>query len=145
MKKKGSALLVVVIVMGVVFLMATMMIDSTLKSNKDVSKDLNDLQAYYLADSGVNYGISYLCALYDSSGSLNTTFNNSKTNLFGDADAAYNITITKVNSNNFNIVSIGTYKNFTKKIYEQIQIIQNTSNGNSTFYYTALGISKKVY
>ncbi|WP_416175899.1 pilus assembly PilX N-terminal domain-containing protein [Clostridium sp.] len=53
MKKKGVALLIVIIVMMVVFSMAVFMIDTSIKNRSLSSNALDKTHAYYSAESGI--------------------------------------------------------------------------------------------
>ena len=97
MKKKGSALLVVVIIMSIVFTMAIIMIGSTLKSNKQVRKDYYDVQSYYCAETGMNETIDDICFFFENEYDISDYINN-QDNLFNNSNASYDVTVNVISS-----------------------------------------------
>ena len=51
MKKKGSALINVTIIMTLAFLLVAISVDRSLKSYRRIQENLDDIRAYYLAES----------------------------------------------------------------------------------------------
>ncbi|AZV55569.1 PilX N-terminal domain-containing pilus assembly protein [Clostridium sp. AWRP] len=60
MKKRGSALIVVIIIMTVTFLLAAFMVDTSIKSNRAASDTSDKTRAYYSAETGIYDFINYV-------------------------------------------------------------------------------------
>ncbi|AGY76860.1 pilus assembly PilX N-terminal domain-containing protein [Clostridium autoethanogenum] len=60
MKKRGSALIVVIIIMTVTFLLAAFMVDTSIKSNRVASDTSDKTRAYYSAETGIYDFINYV-------------------------------------------------------------------------------------
>jgi len=98
MKKKGSALLVTIIIMSVIFTMAVIMISSTLKSNRQVRKDYNEVQSYYCAETGINDVMDDVCKLFENNKNI-SDYVNEQNNLFDNSNASYKVTANVISSN----------------------------------------------
>ena len=142
MKKKGAALLIVVIIMSIVFMMAAIMVDISIKSNKVVRDNFQDKQAYYCAESGINTLTKYLCSNFEmayGNGNVNpSTITNlgitfADNNLYNDNKSSCNVDVEAAAYNNhvysFNIKSTGIY---TLKRYSitVVLIINTIHDGN---------------
>ena len=139
MKKKGAALLVVIIIMMLTFLMATIMIETSIKHLKVSNGTVENTKAYYCAETGVYDAINYI-QLLASTGSFNSSClgknipisnlysknENTGSNLylFGDASAYYIASIELISpiehdvedvTINSIVVSVSTP--LTKKMY----------------------------
>jgi len=68
MKKKGSALINVTIVMTLAFLLVAISVDRSLKNFRRTQENLNDIKAYYLAESLVYDLAGYINENVDWSG-----------------------------------------------------------------------------
>jgi hypothetical protein len=158
MKRKGSALLVVVIIMFFVFLMAAVMVQMTIRSRVNSKSDVNDTNAYYCAEAGVNNTINYLSNLPQGTINLfpmgtSNTLTSKQTNIF-DSSSSYNASYGVT----FNIVSKGTgsppgnviFKIDSAGIYEQTKYtieaqVQLDLNATKTQYKFSKFNSKKAY
>jgi hypothetical protein len=68
MKKNGSALIAVVIVMTVTFFIAAIVVDRSLKSSRRIHETINDRKAYYYAESLIYDMVNYIDISYIKTG-----------------------------------------------------------------------------
>jgi Tfp pilus assembly protein PilX len=163
MKKKGAALLVVIIIMMLTFLLATIMIETSIKHLRVSSDTVEGTKSYYSAETGVYDAINYI-ELMAATGSFNTTYyaydipinnlyssgeNSSSGNnyLFGDSSATYTASIRlnsivnptskdiTIRQYTCTIYSKGTYNNQNYLINDTVTIYYN--NGSWTYSYTS--------
>lgn len=156
MKKKGVALLTVIIVMMVIFMMAAFMIDVSVKSSRINKDTLNKTKAYYSAEAGIYDFINYANDnnLNIASGTVIADLYNTSNGLFGDYMASYNARLTDAITSQqvgnskiytFNIYSTGKYSSESCIIVANVSVVY-TDKGDGTYNYSYYTInSKKVY
>lgn len=141
MRKNGTALIVVVIIMNVTFFIAAIVVDRSLKSSRRIKETINDTQAYYYAESliydMVNYIDIYYIKLNNDSNAVTKGMIVSKSSkpqnfaLIGSSDLLkdYTVTLTsdiiKTNSDTevtytYNVESIVEYMKRRYKVIVQI-------------------------
>ncbi|KZL93391.1 pilus assembly PilX N-terminal domain-containing protein [Clostridium magnum] len=155
MKKKGSALLSVVIIMMITFIMASFMVEVSIKNNRIAMDRLNKTKAYYSAETGIYDFIDYInknnCNV--ASGTIITNLY-SNGGLYGDNLAVYkanlmsSITRNDVGNSkiyNFSIYSNGSCSSQGYVIVASVSIVY-TDNETGIYNYSSYSInSKKVY
>ena len=161
MKKKGAALLVVIIIMMLTFLLATIMLETSIKHLRVSSDTVESTKAYYCAETGVYDAINYI-ELMAAAGTFDTTYyaydipiNNlyslgengvsGKSYLFGDSTATYmasirlnsivNLTNPDVTQRQYTctIYSKGTYNNQNYLINDTVAISYTSGRWNYSF------------
>lgn len=103
MNKRGSALLIVVIIMSMVFFMAIIMVDISIRTGKIFKPDYNNMQSYYCAESGINDVTNIINSIYNNNGNSSITLNKGDTishsSLFNDDNASYQVLIQNIVDN----------------------------------------------
>lgn len=156
MKKKGYALLTVIVVMMVIFMVAAFMIDVSIKSSRINIDTQNKTRAYYCAEAGVYDFINYVNDndLNIASGTAIANLYNTKGGLFGDYLASYKAKLTDTIASQqvgnsriytFTVYSTGTYSSRSCIIAANVSVVY-TDNGSGVYKYSSYTInSKQVY
>lgn len=165
MKKKGYALIVVLIVMGLTFAIASLMLKFTINKRATSLSNTNDIKAYYCAETGVydmiNYIIKNNYTINDNPIISNNYSNNNI--LFNDSSALYEATLNPLKSANINelyisknvsgnntvnfnfiVKSIGTYSNNQYTLLANITIYTVENPNLNTYKYKNHIINEKI-
>ncbi|MFT8315606.1 MAG: hypothetical protein ABF633_15355 [Clostridium sp.] len=134
--QKGSALLIVIIVMMLTFIMAAFILDASIKNNKQADDVIDSTKAYYSAETGV-YDFIYYINNHNAVpiGTKITNLYNIG-GLYADNMSAYDVEVKKFdnNSKTYTIYSHGSYGS------QDYIIVAEVSLGSGTSYY----ITKKT-
>lgn len=124
MKKKGAALLSVVVVMSVAFLLSAIILDRSLKSGRRINETLTDRRAYYYTES----------LIYDMAAYINGANNKVAKGTFASSES---------NTNNIRLLidpNVATYKvtltSDVVKNYESSEEVEYTYNIEASANYS---------